>query len=68
MLCLSPVQNIIAYPYNVTTVFSGAGNAFPITTIHLIEATPNAADEGRCRQLTFPTGGYGSRKCISNSL
>lgn len=51
----SPVQDLIAYPYNVPTALSGGGQ-LALPTIQLIETTPNAADQGRRRQVTFPTG------------
>lgn len=55
----SPTQDLIAYPYNAITSFGGAGGQFPITSIQLIEPTPNAADQGRRRRLTFPSGSTG---------
>lgn len=55
----SPTQNLLAYPYNTSTVFFGAGGTFPITAIHLIEPSPMAADQGRHKQLTFPAGQTG---------
>lgn len=56
----SPTQDVIAYPYNTPTAFSGPGGAvFPLTAIHLIEPTAGAADQGRRRQLTFPGGNVG---------
>jgi Tol biopolymer transport system component len=56
----SPTQNLIAYPYNAPTVFSGPGSAvFPLTAIQLIEPSEGAADQGKRRQLTFPAGAVG---------
>ncbi len=52
----SPTEDLIAYPYNAPTTFSGAGGQFSITAIQLTESTPDAADQGRRQQLTFPTG------------
>ncbi|MBI3415478.1 MAG: PD40 domain-containing protein [Verrucomicrobia bacterium] len=55
----SPTQDLIAYPFNVTTTFSGAGGQFPLTAIHLTETTAGAADQGRRRQISFPGGQTG---------
>ncbi|MEO8131604.1 MAG: IPT/TIG domain-containing protein, partial [Bryobacteraceae bacterium] len=57
----SPTQDLLAYPYNTVTTFSGPSfTQFPITTIQLIEPTAGAADQGRRRQLTFPSGTVGA--------
>jgi IPT/TIG domain-containing protein/WD40 repeat protein len=52
----SPTQDLIAYPFNTPTVFAGSGGQFNITAIFLTETTPGAADQGKRRQITFPTG------------